>query len=443
MDNIKSKKSATTTNVLIAAVIIIIMILIGIALGAAAMGMLGYGEHAPRFGKASGIGCFLEDSAFNDKDSIASADQAISLIQSETSKKNMTDNKAFLQKIIDQSKAKLINPAVLISFWGAEQSFKNTGQAFGCGNTGDGSQGATGEEAEINCALQMVQNAITPDNTSGSSADWSTPKGENIWTRLLYHYVAAARKTSYDTLGYVSDSKENRIRFLSQLVPEQVKCNSGFAGGSGSPIGPWDSSFMTDHAGLKSWLSRRDGNIFKRDMSGVTLHWTGQSHTESNPYGRDGVKSILDYWMGKETPSVTHLLIDSDGTVYQFIPFNVRQSGSGVAYIGEGSGENVRSKVGANDFTIGIEIAGVGNELVNNETQKAKVVEVVNYLISSGFAVAERGSNLTFTAKRGIFGHYQTGGGGVPGCSSSRKSDPGVAYMEEIWQSIGATGTGC
>lgn len=51
MDNIKSKKSATTTNVLIAAVIIIIMILIGIALGAAAMGMLGYGEHAPRFGK--------------------------------------------------------------------------------------------------------------------------------------------------------------------------------------------------------------------------------------------------------------------------------------------------------------------------------------------------------------------------------------------------------
>lgn len=425
-----TKTGATTVNVSIAVAILGVLILFGFGIGAAIFGIVPWGENSPKFGSGvSGTGCSLKNEAFSDITTITSADQVINTLKERYPSIGGVKDK--IQDIISASSNAGINPAVLISFWYGEQTFRSDYKAFGCGHYSVGGDDS-GWEKQKSCAISLIKKAMDSEGV------YSTPSGENTWTRLLYHYVAAARKDSFDQRGYVSDSKEARIQLLSDLVPDQVQCDTGFASkATGDPIGPYDTSFM-NQANLKNWLSKRKGADYNINSHGVTLHWTGKSVPADKPLGKEGVKKdIIDYWMGLSPPNVTHLLIDSDGTVYQFVPFNIKQSGSGTATVGN-------TKKSANNFTIGIEIAGVGDELMKNEKQKAVVVQVINNLINGGHSTREIGNATNFSAQRGIFGHYQTGGGeGTPGCSSSRKDDPGKTYMEYIWSQVNATGNKC
>lgn len=321
-----TKNGRTTVNALITAAILSILILLGFGIGAAAFGLLNIAENAPGFGKgASGTGCSLSNDGFSDTSTITNSDQVIGMFDNKTIKNSLTSNKDFLDKIIEQSKARSINPAVLISFWGAEQSFGNTSGAFGCGIHG-GLKLYPGDNKQVACGLDLVSYAIDAKKCNGadkaycdektpSSADWSTPSGENVWTRLLYHYVAAERKISFDKLGYVSDSTENRIQFLNKLVPAEVQCNTGFAsGGSAVDVVKTAQTELTSgNASGNGPANEADGS-YKKYTGGRTEDWCadfvswvfGQNGKEVN---KSGVPAISPFF--SQSP---HVCFNTSGT---------------------------------------------------------------------------------------------------------------------------------
>lgn len=158
-----------------------------------------------------GEACWLKDEEFNNISTPLTASEVQTKLGS-----NYHPDPTKIQQIIDDSKKAGINPAILISFWGAEQTFGNPDEAFGCGVYG-GKNRAPGFSNQIKCALSTIKDAI---NNTGY---YTKPEDENIWTRLLYNYVGA-RKEFYDKNGFVSGPNENRIKFLKLLVPNQVEC---------------------------------------------------------------------------------------------------------------------------------------------------------------------------------------------------------------------------
>ena len=155
-------------------------------------------------------GCYLSDFAFRDVSSATNADEIITKLSPK-----YKPSKEKIQLIIDESIKQNINPAILISFWGGEQTFGNPDKAFGYGKFNGKDKGFDNQLAG---ALGVINDAIE------NRGYYTRPEGENIWTRLLYNYVSAERKKSYDEFGYVSSSSENRIVILKLLAPAQVVC---------------------------------------------------------------------------------------------------------------------------------------------------------------------------------------------------------------------------
>lgn len=219
---------------LIVAGVLVVLAVIVLATSIAGMGFKGEGEPTP-YGdsgiKSGAGGCSLNDTAFTDIGTIKSVDDVFSKIGNKYSALNNAKNKDNLQKIITGSINGIdsdgkhieggVNPAILISFYYGEQTFKqeNDYKAFGCGHYSRGASDA-GFDNQLACALPIIKKAIEKDPV------YDTPAGENAWTRLLFHYVAAARKASYEKYGYVSDSSEARIQLLNNLVPDQVTCDA-------------------------------------------------------------------------------------------------------------------------------------------------------------------------------------------------------------------------
>lgn len=197
--------------------------------------------------KSAGGGCYLKDEAFVDKTSVGTADNVIDKLGKDYPK--IKENKGALGDIITYAQSRNINPAILIAFWGAEQSFGNPSQAFGCGNKADGSSGATGVAAESKCAVDLIARTISAgigaDSTyavSGKPAtDWATPADANRWIRLLYHYVMGRADQPEGNMlykqsnnSYVSDENSPRIKFLKILVPDEVSCTNASTNTAGS-----------------------------------------------------------------------------------------------------------------------------------------------------------------------------------------------------------------
>lgn len=222
---------------------------------------------------------------------------------------------------------------------------------------------------------------------------------ENVWATFQDLNVGCQSYTSTDTATLLAGSYTN------------IK---------------WDKKYMAKTE-LLSWLAQRKLNTNKKLIpTGWTLHWTGGS-SAAGAYGG---------MAGRDPKVFVHLMVDYDGNIYQLMPLNMKQAGSGT-----GVDSNGKS---ANNFTLGIEIVGVGEQdLENHPVQKAAVVNLINEVSSKLGIEKVRGSTESFEVSKGIFGHFQTGGGGIIGCSSNRKTDPGKNYLKEIWDSVGATGTGC
>ncbi len=203
----------------------------------------------------------------------------------------------------------------------------------------------------------------------------------------------------------------------------------------------WDKSFMAKPE-LSAWLTARKSDPNKKLVpTGWTLHWTGGSSPEGAYRGMSG----------RDPKVYVHFIVDYDGTVYQLMPLNLKQAGSGTGTDANG--------LSANDFTLGIEIVGVGeNDLENHPDQKTAVVNLIKEVNGKlNMPNLVKGNKENFENKVGVFGHFQTGGGTcrkndatgktecdyIIGCSSKRKTDPGKNYLKEIWDLVGATGTGC
>lgn len=214
-DFVKGKPGQWQKMAVVAVVVIIVM-----GLGAVMMWGLALWALANSFGDpsgsrcATGEECFLKDSVFSNTTTITNADWVLERIKPHKPKKER------IQQIIDESRKAGINPAILISFWAGEQTFGNEEKAFGCGHYKEGGDDR-GFDNQLRCAIPTIKDAM---NNTGQYTD---PEGENIWTRLIYNYVAAARKKLYDEEGYVTGSGESRIAILKKLEPSKgswVEC---------------------------------------------------------------------------------------------------------------------------------------------------------------------------------------------------------------------------
>lgn len=158
----------------------------------------------------------------------------------------LKDKKEQLGKIITKSIQAGINPALPIAIWGAEQTFENDEKAFGCGvydkdKDGDIDQiykrfdDEGDKHGQIWCVLEQIGKAMK------NEPPYNKPPGANYFTRLFYTYTGEMKqfyemtKNRYG-YGYVADEKNNRIKILKMLVPEQVQCQGSpserFANGS-------------------------------------------------------------------------------------------------------------------------------------------------------------------------------------------------------------------
>lgn len=228
IENAAPRKKGSSIGILIGAFLLVIFLLFGFAIGASAFSLINWGEYAPGFESAgsSGTSCYLNDRAFEDTSTINTTQVILEKLAGDYPVLN--DRKAELNKIVTLSKQSAVNPAILISFWGAEQSFNNPDKAFGCGVTDRGDMDYTGIDKQIDCSLGIIRDAI---DVKGY---YTTPEGANRWTRLLYHYVTGNSSqpegnTNFSKKGYVSSSDSPRIKLLSMLVPDQVTCDTGFA----------------------------------------------------------------------------------------------------------------------------------------------------------------------------------------------------------------------
>ena len=271
------------------------------------------------------------------------------------------------------------------------------------------------------------KNWLTTDEkdikTIGACYNWGCG-GDHFDEVKKYIAGDSSAKVPAETQNYMT----NIWTYFQNL---NVGCKNASAYGSTGNIGytnsKWNKSYMTKPV-LSNWLSARQSNPSKKlKPTGWTLHWTG-GNSAIGAYG--GMAN-------RPQPAFVHFMVDDDGTIYQLIPLNLTQSGSGIGTDSNG--------ISANNFTLGIEIVGVGQkDLQAHPDQKAAVVALINE-VSAKFGIEKlRGNTENFSNKKGIFGHFQTGGGnGTIGCSSSRKTDPGTQYTKDIWDEVGATGTAC
>jgi len=159
-------------------------------------------------------GCVLVDSAFRDTQTLSDPDIAWNIIK-KMHLKNIP-KKERIDQIFSEAQKAHINPAILLAFWNAEQTFGNEYKAFSYGKFNGKDKGF---ENQLAGALGVINDAIE------NRGYYTQPEGENIWTRLLYNYVSAERKNSYNEFGYVSGGMENRIVFLRKLLPDgMIEC---------------------------------------------------------------------------------------------------------------------------------------------------------------------------------------------------------------------------
>lgn len=222
------KKMASKLSPYIAMFGVVGMVIVAFVIGfAIAWSFIKWREPAPTTyaGGYSGgsLGCYLDDPAFDDTTTVTDADWVINKIggtNADTLKES--DNKIALEKLIQTSKDSGVNPAILISFWGGEQSFKSPEKAFGCYIDGKKSLGF---EASLRCAIDMTILPAIHSTKNSSSVDYGLPKNANRWDRLLYHYVGPKQEI-YDKFGYTTAEDDARIKILKRLVPDQVVCRS-------------------------------------------------------------------------------------------------------------------------------------------------------------------------------------------------------------------------
>ena len=133
----------------------------------------------------------------------------------------------------------------------------------------------------------------------------------------------------------------------------------------------------------------------------IVVHYTGDNSLEG----------ALSWLCSPKAKVSAHLVVAKDGTVYQLLPFNIRAWHAGVSsYEGES---------GVNDFSIGIENVGIG------DNWPAPQVEANRAVIAALFAAYELID---------VVGHEDVA---VP---KGRKPDPGPRYPWELVTGSASTG---
>ncbi len=163
-------------------------------------------------------GCYFPDSAFTTIKS-ESADEVLKKLAKYN---NLQGKKSQVQLIIDRARAAGLNYYIFLDIWSGEQSFGNDDKAFGCG-VYDGKNRAPGFENQLNCAIDVMQDAI---NNRGN---YIQPVGANIFTRFFYNYVGGMQD-NYRKYGYVAGPDNPRVVIHQILAPDEVICSIGNSG---------------------------------------------------------------------------------------------------------------------------------------------------------------------------------------------------------------------
>lgn len=151
------------------------------------------------------------------------------------------------------------------------------------------------------------------------------------------------------------------------------------------------------------------------DPTGIVLHWTGGSPSQS-------VEDFVAGIGGRRDDACpdgcsVQFYVDGSGSVYQLVdPINTLTAHA----------------AGANDCCIGIEIAGTGAiDLLGNNTQKTNVARLVHY-IAQLFSIPTSAEAVDVDSRIGILSHHLI--------SPDRKQDVGDEYHQEIITLVNSSG---
>lgn len=425
------KKGATTVNVSIAGAILGFLVLIGFGIGAAIFGIVPMGENAPGT-QAGSISCSNWNEPFDYQEVFTKAAGSYkispAILATIFSSEHHTTSWPDSPRTV-QWKSSPVGAS------GPFQFMPATWRSNGVDANGDGKKDIQNLDDAAFGAARYIQAQFS----IGAGKRYTSTDKVDIQVVAGCYNAGCGRldqikqyATTGDDSGLRAELGNDYLQtknYMDKAWEYFQTFNNGCSannGASGPSIGSYDTTFMNQEP-IKSWLSTRKKQANKQlKPTGITLHWTGAWPAE----GADGVKRLIDLWHERTNECGTppcdpynHLVIDKQGKVYQLVPFNIKQAGSG-------TNKNAGGQT-ANDFTIGIEIAGTGYADLNdpkNQAQKDKVIGVVRSLIDNYSIPNVRGNGINFDARVGIFGHYQVG----------THPDPTKEYMDQIWTAVGA-----
>lgn len=242
-------------------------------------------------------GGYLVDEAFRDLESVTDSQKAFDLLKSNFSilPKQQQQYLADFQYIIRESLKAKVDPAILLGIWAGETGFETREKAMGCGpyqlRLQHTEEGTRTFEEQVTCALRAVNHAI--DGTYV----YTTPEGENIFTRLFYHYVAKEAKDNYDGKPPrprprpLFDEGNPRLIAYRALIPQYYR------------VGPSDEEYLAYggtgplfNAGETSLPFRKDD--FIKGKYGNLLHWQSLSLCRAG----DGHRPFMGTWGKRNSP---------------------------------------------------------------------------------------------------------------------------------------------
>ncbi len=159
--------------------------------------------------------CYMPDENWINPSMIElpSAEMAITKL----GKRDVLPDKADVEKILKDARARGVNPAVTLATWGKEQGFGKRVEAYGC------PMKETGFDAQTECQINTMVNAR--DNKGAYSG---RPDDELIQKWWIDIYTPES-----DRRNNATEDRKNFFHFLNLLVPDQIICSKATSGAVG------------------------------------------------------------------------------------------------------------------------------------------------------------------------------------------------------------------
>lgn len=219
----------------------ILLFLIGGSAAVAFSFVRKYTGETPYYTGASSSACYMPDANWTNASSAELPDAKTAIAK--LGKREVLPSEADMQKILDDVRAKGVNPAVAIATWGKEQNFGNRDYSFGA---------AAKSSFERQLQLHIGTLVDARDNTGSYG---NRPSGTTIQKWWIDTYTPASDKRN--------DVEEDRtifFYFLKLLVPGQIVCPQATSSFGPDIIGKYYPPLGDKMSSIRSYNSSPHGS---------------------------------------------------------------------------------------------------------------------------------------------------------------------------------------